>query len=55
MRPLTHYFKPVACVCFSDKDAVYKVAARVKQDVGAVDFLVNNAGVVSGDLSTQLL
>ncbi len=32
----------------SDKDFVYRVAERVKRDMGKVDILVNNAGVVSG-------
>lgn len=32
----------------TDRDRVYEVAARVKQEVGPVTMLVNNAGVVSG-------
>lgn len=31
-----------------DSDAVHTAALRVTQDVGAVDVLINNAGVVSG-------
>ena len=32
----------------SDREQVYAVAEKVKADVGAVDILINNAGVVSG-------
>ncbi len=32
----------------SDHHAVYRVAAQVKQDVGPIHILVNNAGVVTG-------
>lgn len=31
-----------------DRNAVYKAAAKVKQEVGKVDILVNNAGIVTG-------
>lgn len=32
----------------ADRDVVYEVADRVRQDVGHVTILVNNAGIVSG-------
>jgi all-trans-retinol dehydrogenase (NAD+) len=32
----------------TDKDAVYQLAEKIETEVGAVDVLVNNAGVVSG-------
>ncbi|XP_072028646.1 epidermal retinol dehydrogenase 2-like isoform X1 [Amphiura filiformis] len=35
------------CNC-SDNEEVYKVAAQVKEDVGDVTILINNAGVVAG-------
>lgn len=31
-----------------DRHSIYKVAARVKEEVGKVDILVNNAGIVTG-------
>ena len=34
-------------VDISDKDKVYEAAAKVKQDVGKVDILINNAGIVT--------
>ncbi len=34
----------------TDRAKVYETAAKVKQDVGVVDIVVNNAGVVSGGL-----
>jgi all-trans-retinol dehydrogenase (NAD+) len=34
-------------VDISDKEQVYATAQRVKQDVGKVDVLVNNAGIVT--------
>lgn len=33
---------------FSSNDVVYSTADRVRTDVGDVDILINNAGVVSG-------
>ena len=35
------------CDCSSRED-VYRVAAKVQQEVGDVDILVNNAGIMSG-------
>ncbi|CAC5380581.1 unnamed protein product [Mytilus coruscus] len=32
----------------SDRDAIYSVAAKTKEEVGDVDILVNNAGIVTG-------
>ncbi|XP_039272041.1 epidermal retinol dehydrogenase 2-like [Styela clava] len=32
----------------SDREAIYKTAEKVKQDIGRVDILINNAGIVSG-------
>ena len=36
------------CCDVSDRSQVYQTAARVKQEVGPVHILVNNAGVVTG-------
>ena len=42
-------YKVTAYHCdVSDRKMVYDVADRVKNDVGKVDILINNAGVVSG-------
>ena len=38
---------PYQCDC-SKREEVYKVAEKVKKDVGDVTILINNAGVVSG-------
>lgn len=38
---------PYVCDCSSRED-IYKVAARVKKEVGSVSVLVNNAGILSG-------
>lgn len=39
------------CTCYlvdiSDKEQVYAAAQKVKQDVGKVDVLINNAGIVT--------
>ncbi|KAL3120683.1 hypothetical protein niasHT_007975 [Heterodera trifolii] len=35
-------------VDLSDREAIYAVAKRVKEEVGDLDVLVNNAGIVSG-------
>ena len=32
----------------TDREDVYEVAERVKAEVGTVDILINNAGIVSG-------
>jgi len=32
----------------SSKDEIYRTADAVKEDVGKIDVLVNNAGIVSG-------
>ena len=32
----------------TDREDVYEVAKRVKAEVGTVDILINNAGIVSG-------
>lgn len=34
-------------VDISDKDQVYEVAKRVKYEIGKVDILINNAGIVT--------
>lgn len=33
-------------VDLSDREAVYRAAARVREEIGPVDILINNAGVV---------
>ena len=38
----------------ADSQKVYEMAAKVKQEVGMVDMLVNNAGIVSGKPFLQL-
>ena len=41
--------RAIGYICdVSDRRQIYQVADTVKQDVGAVDILINNAGVVSG-------
>lgn len=35
-------------VDITDREAVYATAAQVREDVGAVDVLINNAGIVTG-------
>ena len=35
-------------VDLSNRDQIYECARRVKEDVGNVDILINNAGIVSG-------
>lgn len=42
------------CVDISDKENVYKYAEIVKEDVGNVDVLINNAGVVCGQTFLEL-
>ena len=32
----------------SDKNSIYSSAQRVQSDVGEVDILINNAGIVQG-------
>jgi all-trans-retinol dehydrogenase (NAD+) len=34
-------------VDISDKEQVYEVAKKVKQEIGKVDVLINNAGIVT--------
>lgn len=41
--PVTTY-----CCDVSDRDRVYDLAEKVKKDVGKVDIIINNAGVVCG-------
>jgi len=36
-------------VDMSNRDEIYKAAARLKEEVGPVSILINNAGIVSGD------
>lgn len=38
----------------TNKENVYSVAERVKTDVGNVDILINNAGIVSGNLIEEV-
>jgi all-trans-retinol dehydrogenase (NAD+) len=38
----------------SDRDGVYELADRVRSEVGHVDIVVNNAGIVSGQLLLDL-
>jgi len=41
--------KVIANTCdITDKEAVYKTADKVKMEIGNIDILINNAGVVSG-------
>ena len=41
--------KVIACNCdITDKDLVYKTAQEVKMEIGNIDILINNAGVVTG-------
>lgn len=37
-----------------DNEAVREVAAKVQSEVGKVDILINNAGIVSGKFITEL-
>ncbi|MCB9766079.1 MAG: SDR family oxidoreductase [Alphaproteobacteria bacterium] len=46
-REIGHDARAYACDV-SDRGQVARVAARVKEEVGPVDLLINNAGVVSG-------
>ncbi|CAK1555674.1 unnamed protein product [Leptosia nina] len=41
-------------VDLADRDAVYKTAERVKKEIGKVDVLINNAGVVFGETLLEL-
>ena len=47
IREMGNEVFPYVCDC-SKKEEVYRVAAQVKEEVGDVAVLVNNAGVVSG-------
>jgi len=47
IREMGNEVFPYVCDC-SKKEEVYRVAAQVKEEVGDVAILVNNAGVVSG-------
>lgn len=47
IRDLGSKVYPYVCDCSSRSD-VYSVASRVKEEVGAVSVLVNNAGIMSG-------
>jgi all-trans-retinol dehydrogenase (NAD+) len=38
----------------TDKDSVYRAAEEVKKNVGKVDILINNAGVVAGKTFWEL-
>jgi all-trans-retinol dehydrogenase (NAD+) len=38
----------------SERTNIYKVAEKVKNDIGSIDILINNAGVVAGQYFTEL-
>ena len=38
----------------TDHESVYRTAQRVSEEVGVVDILINNAGIVSGKFITEL-
>lgn len=52
VRMIKHFEKgcePKAYVCdLSSREYIYKVAQQVKDEIGDVDILINNAGVVTG-------
>lgn len=41
-------------VDITNKELVYKYAAMVKEDVGVVDILINNAGIVCGNTFLEI-
>ena len=44
---------PTNC-CFSSPEEVKQVASRVRSDIGEVDVLINNAGIVNGKRLLEL-
>lgn len=41
-------------VDLSDRQSIYKTAEAVKDDIGTIDILINNAGIVCGQTFLEL-